>query len=95
MSKVETKEISGKDNQAKEAANLLRKAAEACRPYGHGYKGSITVHVYEASFSAQPTFVFATHFAEELPEPLAIEAAKELKVRLMKRYGHEPRRTSH
>ena len=92
---VETTEIKGSENRAMEAAFLLERSANVCRPEGFKYSGSITVHVYEQSLSLNPTYAFATHFAEDLPEQLAIEAAKELKVRLMARYGHKERKQNH
>lgn len=77
------------DNKTHEAHFYVEQAANAVRPQGNEYVGSFCIHVYKHTFASNPTFCFGTQFVGKVPEALAIEAAKELKERMMSRYGHE------
>lgn len=78
------------DNTTQESRFFLERSGEAIRPSGFKYEGTICVHVYRSSLTMTDQVSFATVFANPIPEWAAIEAAKELKERLMRRYGHEP-----
>ena len=70
----------------------LHEAAKVICPPGMQHEGSFCVHVYRHGLIKHNDIAFVVSFAGNLEEPLAIEAAKILKERLMARYGHKPPR---
>lgn len=78
------------DNRAKESEVLLAHAANIIKPPLNEYLGSFVLHVYQQGSKIDTrTFNFATQFVGDVPEYLAVEAAKELKERMLARYGHK------
>lgn len=89
MSEVtKTTETRPFDNKTAEASFFLEQSAKAIMPMATDFEGTICVHVYSEKLAAGPSFKFATMFVGAMPEALAIESAKELKERLLARYGH-------
>lgn len=87
--KTETSELEP-SNVTDEARFYARRVGEALAPAGSQYIGSFNLHIYKGRFSLDgETYYFATQFIGEVPEKLAIEAAKELKTRMLSKYGHD------
>jgi len=87
--KTETKQIQ-LGNAQLAAEELVARAATCVKPDLNTYLGSFALHVYQqGSVIDTRTFNFATHFVGDVPEYLAVEAAKELKTRMLERYGHK------
>lgn len=91
MSNVKTETVEQEvDYNAKKSASMVRDAANAVKPPLSKHVGSFVVHVYNLGDNITTKhFAFATQMVDEVPEPLAIEAAKELKIQMLKRYGHD------
>lgn len=86
--KTESHEVN-EENKFLEAKFYAEHAARVIQPPGSEWVGSFNVHVYKGKFSIDNTsFDFATQFIGDVPESLAIEAAKEFKTRIMAKYGH-------
>lgn len=78
--------------KSQEAMFYLESAGKTIRPHGYDYVGSFCIHIYESKLATVENYGFATQFVNSVSENLAIEAAKELKERMMSRYGHEPKK---
>lgn len=88
---VESHEMD-ESNKTEKASVHVQLAGEAIKPPLSEYIGSFNLHVYKAGFALdKQTFYFATQFIGDIPESLAIEAAKELKTRMLAKYGHSPK----
>lgn len=84
-----TTEVFQDQNKSQEAMFYLEQAGKVIRPHGYDYVGSFCIHIYEAKLTMVENYSFATQFVNQVKEQLAIEAAKELKERMLSRYGHE------
>jgi hypothetical protein len=72
------------DRRVKEAGSLLCEEAP-----GYRYVGSATVHIFKSNIVGFQTAVQLQ--ISEVPESAMIEAAKHLKLMMMRAYGHEQR----
>jgi hypothetical protein len=78
------------DRETFHAAELVTGAANVIKPALSKHVGSFVCHVYQFGLKLETAqFAFATQMIGKVPEQLAVEAAKELKVQMMERYGHK------
>lgn len=95
MSEIKTNSFELDDtNRFLEARFQIERAADVIRQSGDTHLGSFAVHVFKQEFAREHRYTFSSQIVGNVPESVAIAAAKELRDRMLISYGHTPKATS-